>query len=420
MATESGKVATWMDETLADVASRLEQPAQAYTEFQNDRIVSVHTCQLYTCVWCESGALYWWGVLPFNQRKRLWEKFRSKSRKHRSEFSQGVQVGMRSSPMYHPGALAFSISGGVPKIGQLANAAWNLGDPCRFKIVPPGCTGNNNGSGSGSTTPISCSTPTFSNSSCSQGTSSNAASNVAVASSSGNSVCSPSNIVAAAEKKLSLEVIGPSASKMMKTGDSNKESSDKLDMPPPPSPASSTCSDTGSITSPATFKRGKRPVPRDDTDRFDEEEWPLTEVIFVEDTKPVPIGEVLAVDGNHVVVVPHTKEGKGSLRVIPRDQLQVIRSVGSPRVPDCYQRSPKRVPVVESGQILTVAVDGRGIHAIVKVGTKLNYVIYNLSSGKLAQECTLPTDSVAFMGADSNNISLTITGEVSIKHYFLK
>ena len=32
VATESGKVATWMDETLSDVASRLEQPAQAYTE----------------------------------------------------------------------------------------------------------------------------------------------------------------------------------------------------------------------------------------------------------------------------------------------------------------------------------------------------------------------------------------------------
>lgn len=29
---------------------------------------------------------------------------------------------------------------------------------------------------------------------------------------------------------------------------SNKENTDRLDMPPPPSPASSTCSDTGSIS----------------------------------------------------------------------------------------------------------------------------------------------------------------------------
>lgn len=64
---------------------------------------------------------------------------------------------------------------------------------------------------------------------------------------------------------------------------------------------------------------------------------------------------------SQVVVVPQTKEGKGNLRVIHRDQLQVIRAGGNPRVPDCYQKTPKRIPVSEQGQILTVAVDSRGI-----------------------------------------------------------
>lgn len=32
VATESGRVATWLDETLADVATKLEQPAQAFPE----------------------------------------------------------------------------------------------------------------------------------------------------------------------------------------------------------------------------------------------------------------------------------------------------------------------------------------------------------------------------------------------------
>lgn len=59
--------------------------------------------------------------------------------------------------------------------------------------------------------------------------------------------------------------------------------------------------------------------------------------------------------------MPQTKEGKGNLRVIHRDQLQVIRAGGNPRVPDCYQKTPKRIPVSEQGQILTVAVDSRGI-----------------------------------------------------------
>ena len=47
-------------------------------------------------------------------------------------------------------------------------------------------------------------------------------------------------------------------------------------------------------------RRGKRALPRDEGDRFDEEEWPLHDVIFVEDVKVQPFGEVLAVDGNQV------------------------------------------------------------------------------------------------------------------------
>lgn len=48
VATESGRVATWMDETLQHAAGRLEHPAQSFTEFQLDNIVSLHTCILYT------------------------------------------------------------------------------------------------------------------------------------------------------------------------------------------------------------------------------------------------------------------------------------------------------------------------------------------------------------------------------------
>lgn len=59
-----------------------------------------------------------------------------------------------------------------------------------------------------------------------------------------NSGSSSSGSSGSGEKKtVASEVLGPVA-KILKCGDS-KESSDKLDMPPPPSPASSTCSDTG-------------------------------------------------------------------------------------------------------------------------------------------------------------------------------
>ena len=46
--TESGKVATWFDESISHVCSKLEHPATLYPEFANDKIISLHTCVLYT------------------------------------------------------------------------------------------------------------------------------------------------------------------------------------------------------------------------------------------------------------------------------------------------------------------------------------------------------------------------------------
>lgn len=89
--------------------------------------------------------------------------------------------------MYFQG---FTIANGIPKVGQLLGAAWNLDSTYRFKILPAG------------THLSSVNT----------------------------------------EKR---ETNGNNGN-INKTN--HKETADRLDMPPPPSPASSTCSDTGSIT----------------------------------------------------------------------------------------------------------------------------------------------------------------------------
>ncbi|XP_043283698.1 E3 ubiquitin-protein ligase UBR5 isoform X2 [Venturia canescens] len=390
VSTESGKVATWLDELLGHVASRLEHPAQAFTEFTLDKIVSLHTCALYTVAKLESGTLYWWGVLPFAQRKKLWDKYKAKSRKHRpstvvsTDISYGTHVCMKNSPMYQPGAIGFTIANGVPKVGQLLSAAWNLDSTYRFKILPAGSlhTGgsfdkresNGNASASGS---------------------------------------SKSN---------------------------HKETADRLDMPPPPSPASSTCSDTGSITT--SHKRQKRMAPRSDgePERKDEEEWQLKDVVFVEDVKTVPIGKVIKVDGCYVAVKFFSKDSKekekeskekdfstsdfkdvtaedmikllADCRLLRKDELQVIKSSMNPRAPDCFQRTPRRVNIVEgvTDSLLTVSTDGQGIHAILKNGNKLSYVVYNLSTGRYVQDCYIPSDIPSFLGLQPQNISLTSAG----------
>ena len=43
---------------------------------------------------------------------------------------------MRSCPLYHAGSVGVNITGGEPRVGQLVEAAWNLGERCRFRILP--------------------------------------------------------------------------------------------------------------------------------------------------------------------------------------------------------------------------------------------------------------------------------------------
>ncbi|XP_062606641.1 E3 ubiquitin-protein ligase UBR5-like isoform X3 [Saccostrea cucullata] len=355
--TESNKVATWVDETLNSVASKLEHQAQTFPEFQTDKIVSLHTCSLYTCARLESSALYWWGIMPFGQRKKMLEKTKKKKTKDgsvTSDVTAGSLVCLRSSPMYHSGALAFATIDGVPKVGQLLESAWSLSDSCRFKILK-------------------------------------------------HAPVEP-------RPEVKLEV---------------KSCDVKSDMPPPPSPDSSTCSDhSGPTLISTSLKRKKAPTPMKDFDKKDEENWPLKNVIFVEDVKTVPVGKVVKVDGAYAVVKFQSRDalesGSGredpvsllqDCRILRKDELQVLKNANAPRLPDCFQKTPKKVTLTESGQILAVAVDCEGIHLIARSGSRLSYTIYNLTSGKVDQDATFQTDAQTFLGENRSEITLHNTGD---------
>ena len=51
------------------------------------------------------------------------------------EITVGSQVCQRKVPMYYSGSIGFTVAGGVPKVGQLLDSAWNITDTCRFKIM---------------------------------------------------------------------------------------------------------------------------------------------------------------------------------------------------------------------------------------------------------------------------------------------
>lgn len=48
-------------------------------------------------------------------------------------------------------------------------------------------------------------------------------------------------------------------------------------------------------------------------------------------------------------------------RLMRKDELLVVKSGNTPRVPDCFQRSPRKVNIADTSSILTMAVDGQGI-----------------------------------------------------------
>jgi hypothetical protein len=80
------------------------------------------------------------------------------------------------------------------------------------------------------------------------------------------------------------------------------------------------------------------------------------------------------VDGAHALVQCQNKDaGEGlsigksdpasllsDCRILRKDDLQVVKGLSAPKVPDCFQKTPKKIMVPENGQIQATAVDTQG------------------------------------------------------------
>ncbi|THD21469.1 Hyperplastic disc [Fasciola hepatica] len=402
--TSSGKLATWMDESLtislplsssnspqsSSVHSGLlsfEHRATHFPDLRDEVVVELRTAPLITVIRCLSGAVFWWGVYPPYMRQRTIERSRqhrtnatsrasgtsgikSGGRQERSvkraaqTMSSGVTPGtfvrMKSAPIFHAGAVGFTVVAGVPKVGILLEDAWKITDTCRFRVntalsSTSSAMGLHNVANDGTSSVCGVADDMSQHIlTCPHALSANTGGTVGMgsvsypthASASGSAAASPS--VASGSDQLTNNG----------TGSLNFQ-----EMPPPPSPASSTCSDqSGPVrVSPGTFKRKK--VPSSSSDRGDcdmnsrtgrgrsadrefqsgsssisgairrlssstdapnqsteicakmssenpstpvsitiEEDWGLRDVIFVEDGRTQPVGIVLKVDGNIAAV----------------------------------------------------------------------------------------------------------------------
>ncbi|XP_033640318.1 E3 ubiquitin-protein ligase UBR5-like isoform X2 [Asterias rubens] len=383
LVTESGKIATLLDETLSPIASRLEHAATYFNELHGEKINSVYTCPLYTCAWLENGTLFWWGVLPLSIRKKVLERARERSRAKKREATNpgsitvGSQVCLRSCPMYHSGALAFNTKSYPPKVGQLMDTAWNLSDTCRFRIR------RNSLDRSDSKSDIK-------------------------EDSKGDGRGEVKTDVMRVESKIEV----------------------KGDMGPPPSPGSTSSGEIIVVSSPAAQRRGtKRPLssPVREVEKPDIEVWALTDVVFVEDIRSVPIGRVLKVDGAYVAVkfpslepVPDVTSDCDvpsllqDCRLLRKDELQIVKGGVAPKVPDCFQRLPKKLSLPENSKILAVSVDFQGVHVLVNVRSSLLYQLYELMSSRPSQESPFPTKTRSFLGKSPDLIRIHTGREDSV------
>lgn len=70
--------------------------------------------------------------------------------------------------------------------------------------------------------------------------------------------------------------------------------------------------------------------------------------------------------------------------------------------------------LLEASIVLCIA----GIHVIARSGSRLNYLVYNLSSGKVEQNCLFPTDASSFLGLGTSDIKLHNSGSVSSQSWY--
>lgn len=156
------------------------------------------------------------------------------------------------------------------------------------------------------------------------------------------------------------------------------------------------------------------------------------DVVFVEDTRSVPIGRILKVDGQYAAVkFPSSSTSSDAkddadawqdCRLMKKDDLQVMKSATTSRVPDCFQKTPRRIILTTPQsslfdtthqQLLTIAVDAKGIHTIMKAGSKLHYCLFNLNTGRQEHDSSFPTDISAFLGLSQSNVSLKCANETA-------
>lgn len=61
----------------------------------------------------------------------------------------------------------------------------------------------------------------------------------------------------------------------------------------------------------------------------------------------------------------------------------------------------------------------KGVHAIVKNNSKISYIKFNITSGKIEQDSPFPVDATALIGLSPDNMQILCTAEVISNFIFI-
>uniref|UniRef100_A0A0N4ZYJ3 E3 ubiquitin-protein ligase UBR5 n=1 Tax=Parastrongyloides trichosuri TaxID=131310 RepID=A0A0N4ZYJ3_PARTI len=136
----NNKVATYVDEQYSGkrLSDKLYIPPISLPE--GESFVSMRCSSLFSVIQT-TNSLYWFGLVPFQDRRKIYEKSKIKTTKspedtHKEEIVVGSEIVTKTSPLYAAGSIGINFSSGVPQIGILQEDAWTLTEHCRFKVVP--------------------------------------------------------------------------------------------------------------------------------------------------------------------------------------------------------------------------------------------------------------------------------------------
>uniref|UniRef100_A0AC34RRG3 E3 ubiquitin-protein ligase UBR5 n=1 Tax=Panagrolaimus sp. JU765 TaxID=591449 RepID=A0AC34RRG3_9BILA len=140
ISTAAGKIGSFVDSKSLGtrVAELLFLPLTDLPD--GETIESIHVCPMFAAAKTKN-ALYWWGINPFNERRKVFEKCKSKAKKYQSVSSSDIKVGSevrtKSNPVYATNSIAINMTTATPMIGVMMEAAWTLTETCRFRLFTP-------------------------------------------------------------------------------------------------------------------------------------------------------------------------------------------------------------------------------------------------------------------------------------------